>query len=281
MIEEKIYKVKLTKTEQKVLDFIMVHKEEACYYTSVELAEAVQVSGATVIRVVNKLGFSRFSQFKKELQTEVMSQRENLSQTQTSPARLQDVKKMGEREILNACMAAQQQNLKDAFLKNGYDKYIWIADMILQADRVFLVGYRMAVGAVDFFGRLLKLSRGHVVCITEIGMMTEELYDLKESDCVVMICHPRYSENVLLTLELVRESDCHLVVMTDKITEPVTNGADYVLVAERRGSSYFNSYLGMIANVEMLMSIISSKSFTETESRLEMREKYLDRNRQY
>ena len=119
MIEEKIYKVKLTKTEQKVLDFIMVHKEEACYYTSVELAEAVQVSGATVIRVVNKLGFSRFSQFKKELQTEVMSQRENLSQTQTSPARLQDVKKMGEREILNACMAAQQQNLKDAFLKNG------------------------------------------------------------------------------------------------------------------------------------------------------------------
>ncbi|MCI8415919.1 MAG: MurR/RpiR family transcriptional regulator [Lachnospiraceae bacterium] len=280
-IEEKICQVKLTKSEQKVLDFIMVHREEACYFTSSELAEATRVSGATVIRVANKLGFSKFSQFRRELQSEMLHQRQRGSEVSSSPELLQDIRERNEREILEACRAKHTQNISEAFIKNGYDKYIRIADLIIGAEKVFLIGYRMATGTIDFFGRLLKLCRGNVICITDVGMMTEELYDLTERDCVVLISFPRYSENVLMTLELVKEKGSKLVILTEKITGSITNGADYVLLAERSGVSFFNSYLGMMANVEMLMSIISNKKFEETERRLEIREKYLERNKQY
>ena len=109
-IEEKICQIKLTKSEQKVMDFIMVHKEEACYFTSSELAEFTRVSGATVIRLANKLGFSRFSQFKKELQAEVMSQRKEFVDIQS---RLRELKIIGKVSVSGTVYAGAKIFVRD------------------------------------------------------------------------------------------------------------------------------------------------------------------------
>ena len=46
-------------------------------------------------------------------------------------------------------------------------------------------------------------------------------------------------------------------------------------------NSYFNSYAGVICIIEVLMALISGKTFHETEARLEDREAFLRQNEQY
>ena len=280
-IDERICRADLTKSEKKVLDFIMVHKEETCYYSSQELADVVHVSGSTVVRVAYKLGFERFSLFKKALQKEARRQHNDNAIVQPSLIRLEDIWNKSDREILNEYNAIQIQNLTESFRRNGVDRYIRIAEQILTARRVYLIGYRMASGAVDFFQRLLKLSRDNVVCVTSIDMMTEEMYGINEEDCAVIICLPRISTNILATLEVVEQHRAKLIAITDKMTNLIAAKADHVLVADRTGASYSNSYLGVWANIELLLSVISKKSYSETAARLELREKYLEKNRQY
>ena len=280
-IEERIRNARLTKSERKVLNFIMIHKEEACYFTTAELAQVIQVSNTTVLRAANKLGYSKFSEFRKELQEEVLRLTNRSQSMLQSPELLQDVKRKSTKDIINQCSAIMFQNLHESLMKNTYDTYNAIADFILEARRVLIIGFRTAEGCVVFFGGLLKLTRGNVICLTNPGNISEELYDLNEKDLAIVISYPRYSENILISLDIIKKKKCRLVVMTDEIGSHIASHCDYVLMSGKNGISFFNSYVTMMANIEILLSLVSKKNFQDTEERLTEREEYLKRNKQY
>ncbi len=280
-IEERIRNAKLTKSERKVLNFIMIHKEEACYFTTAELAQVIQVSNTTVLRAANKLGYGRFAEFRRELQEEVLRLTNRSQSMLQSPELLQDVKRKSTKDIINQCSAIMFQNLHESLIKNTYDTYNAITDLILGARKLIIIGFRTAEGCVVFFGSLLKLTRGNVICLTNPGNISEELYDLGEEDLAIVISYPRYSENILISLDIIQKKKCRLVVMTDEIGSPIAVHSDYILLSGKNGISFFNSYVSMMANIEILLSLVSKKNFQDTEERLTEREEYLKRNKQY
>lgn len=280
-IEQKGYQAKLTKKEKQIFEYIMANREEACCYNSVELAEKAGVSDTAVIRFANKLGFEKYPLFKQALLAETYAQKNAKYTQEASYIRLQNQPDIGGKEYYDIIKESFMENLESTFSQNSFEKFQEVSDVIVKAENVYIVGFRMGQGLVDFFGRLMKLTRSNVVCVTDIALVVEELHDISDRDVLVLISYPRYSDNTLAALEYARKTGCKIVSMTDKPTAPVTRNATYVLLSNPQGISFFNSYVSMMTNIEILMSLISRANYRETEQRLRDLETYLDRNRQY
>ncbi|MBQ9283718.1 MAG: MurR/RpiR family transcriptional regulator [Acidaminococcaceae bacterium] len=70
----------LTKSEQKLADFILKNPSDVMHMTMSELADATVSADATVFRFCQKLGFSGFQGLKQALAGDLFSPAESLSQ---------------------------------------------------------------------------------------------------------------------------------------------------------------------------------------------------------
>ena len=70
----------LTKSEQKLADYIMQYPGSVMHMTMSELADATDSADATVFRFCTKLGFSGFQGLKQALAGDLFSPAESLSQ---------------------------------------------------------------------------------------------------------------------------------------------------------------------------------------------------------
>lgn len=60
-------KSSLTSTEQKIGDFILLHKEETIHASAQELAERTKTSAAAIVRFAKKIGYKGFTALKVDL----------------------------------------------------------------------------------------------------------------------------------------------------------------------------------------------------------------------
>ena len=66
-LKDALKQAKLTKTSRRIGDFILDHETDACFMTSTELAQELEVSEASVIRFARALGFTGYMDFQKNL----------------------------------------------------------------------------------------------------------------------------------------------------------------------------------------------------------------------
>ena len=70
----KIEELLLTRSEARVADYIIDHLDTIGLYTSRELAATVGVSDTSVIRLIHKLGFNTYTQFRGEMNARITGQ---------------------------------------------------------------------------------------------------------------------------------------------------------------------------------------------------------------
>ena len=64
-LREIIHNAELTKTQQTIADFVLDHSSDACFMTSTEIADRLDVSESSVIRFARSLGYTGFMDFQK------------------------------------------------------------------------------------------------------------------------------------------------------------------------------------------------------------------------
>jgi len=74
IIEEKIKKTVLTKTEKKIADYFLENMNNLCLKTATDLASAIKVSDTSIIRFIRMLGFAGYSEFHKKMKEEFIQQ---------------------------------------------------------------------------------------------------------------------------------------------------------------------------------------------------------------
>ena len=62
-LEEKIQKTVLTKTDRKIADYLLDHKDTISFKTVSEVASQIGTSDTSVIRFLRSLGYAGFSEF--------------------------------------------------------------------------------------------------------------------------------------------------------------------------------------------------------------------------
>ena len=220
----------LTKSEQKLADYILKNPSDVMHMTMSELADAASSADATVFRFCQKLGFSGFQGLKQALAGDLFSPAESLSQ------------EVGPEDTPQEIARKVFQDMIDALQTTGkmldYRALEQAMDIISRANRVDAYGYGgSGVVAQDIAHRFMRFGMDvHAYSDPHLQIASASL--LKPEDVVIAISHTGASIDLLKVLEMARSRGSKIILITSYLKSPATKLADVVLTGMARETNY-------------------------------------------
>ena len=211
----------LTAAERKAADFVMRHQGEVQFLSIAELAEQCGVAEATITRFSRRLGCKGYSAFKLAVASAV-SQRE-AGERQALPE--YDGLQEAMRRLLRTDTEAMEKTM-ELIKPFALDQAVQILD---EAGKVLCMGQGgsmlMASEAAHLFstvsGKFFPVSDGHMQIIAAAT--------LSPKDAVLYFSYSGATKDMSETLQVVRERDAKIILVTRFPRSPGAALADTVL----------------------------------------------------
>ena len=220
----------LTRSEQKLADYILKNPSDVMHMTMSELADATSSADATVFRFCHKLGFSGFQGMKQALAGDLFSPAESLSQEVSADDTPQDIT----RKVFQDMIDALQETRKML----NYEALEQSIELISRANRLDAYGYGgSSVVAQDVAHRFVRFGLD-VHAYSDPHLQATSASLLKPEDVVIAVSHTGASRDLIKVLEIARERKAKIILVTSYVKSPVTKLADVVLTGLARETSY-------------------------------------------
>jgi len=246
---------KLSRGQRKVVDLFVGQSEQAVFLTSLSVARAVGVSEATVVRTARALGFGGYPQFREAFRTNFLQRMSTVARVRLSaPARRKET------DIAAAVLETEFSNLEATRLRLDPKALARAVDLIVNARTVYVVGMRSAYSLAWLlhFSLTLIRVRSHLLTLG-VGDVPERLEGIDARDVVVGISFERYASATVNLFRACLEQGARGIALTDKPTSPLADGADVVLEAQNRLSSFIDSYVAPTAIIDVLLTLVAAK----------------------
>ena len=220
----------LTKSEQKLADYILKNPADVMHMTMSELADATSSADATVFRFCHKLGFSGFQGLKQALAGDLFSPAESLSQEVNADDTPRDITRKVFQDMIDALQETQKMLDYKALEK--------AIDYVAKTERIDAYGYGGSGNvAQDIAHRFMRFGLDvHAYSDPHLQIASASL--LKPEDVVIAISHTGASIDLLKVLEMARSRGSKIILITSYLKSPATKLADVVLTGLARETSY-------------------------------------------
>lgn len=256
----------LTPSERKVARVLLAGYPTVGLQAISEIAEQASVSGPTVMRFVNRLGFEGYPAFQKqlleELQARVSSPLEQFDNVTTG---------LEGEELLSACLASFQDSLAATFKKLPPSEFRTAVGLIGDGKmRVTCVGGRYSDQMAQYLWLHLRQIRPDCRFLPASTIWrTEELIDIDRRDVLVVFDFRRYQQDTVDFALAAAERGATIVLVTDPYLSPISKAAKCVLPTEVDAPSPFDTFLPAMALVEALVAGIIQKLGNKARKRIE------------
>ena len=274
-LEEKIRTAHLTKTEKRIADYLLEHSESLYFTTAKDLAQQLQISDTSIIRLCRSLGYSGYRQLQESVRSDLSQALQNeryIIPHEQVMDKFSRYKSLSSFQYLEMVIS----NLQSTYDKHDPVKFSKAAELILSSEHVLIAGFRGASSVAMHLSLLLSQFTNHISCCCKAdSSCVEAMLDYGRNDCVVLIGVERYSKMTRVMAEMAREACCRLIVITDKITSSIANGADLVLLADFSSPYALNSFVGAMYVAETIAFEASRMLGIQPRTRLQRLNKYL------
>ena len=243
----------MSPVNQKIAQYVFKHKEEVGLLSIAEVSEQIKVSQASLVRFAKLLGFSGFTEFKKVIQEEIRQQLSPFEKTLTTDLGLKpeadQLRQLAENEIAN---------LNNTLNHLDISKMVKIVRAINDARRIFICGFGGSVFlAGKFIHSLESIMEKNISLVTgSISDYTRKIAQLKESDIVILITLPRYSNEVLYVGDLVEEAGAKLYLFTDSAQCPLYSKAEEAFFCHNNTLILANSYTSILGLIQIIVDMV-------------------------
>ncbi len=215
----------LTPKGMALADFVAENPLQAVFMTTRQLAEAVGVSEATVVRFVDRLGYGGYPDFVRDLRELVDTQLtlvDRVALTRVNGAATERMLRVVEEEITN---------LREFYENADFDAIGSAAGLLLEAPLIYVIGSRLSYTFAYYLGWSLTKIRGRVHILrgsdsTSIDWLTIA----PRESLVVVFATSRYPNELIRLARLVKRLDQKLLVISDSATCPINHFADMQIV---------------------------------------------------
>jgi DNA-binding MurR/RpiR family transcriptional regulator len=268
---------KFSRGQKLIAQFIIDHYDKAAFMTAAKIAETVDVSESTVVRFASALGYSGYPEMQKALQVLIKN-------------KLTTVQRISLNDDVNDKLKLHKRNLKNEMnnLRYLYDHFDMEAldkatELILDADRVFVLGLRTSSTLSNYLGFYLDviLNNAKVLNNSGVNSLYEEIIRIKEDDLLIIISYPRYSRTTLDAARFVKERNTKIVAITDTEESPAYELADVSLLAKSNIVSFVDSLVVPMAMINQLIINISLREKEEIVEYFNTLERLWDHNSIY
>jgi DNA-binding MurR/RpiR family transcriptional regulator len=258
---------KLSKGQKLIAEFITTQYDKAAFMTASKLGEKVGVSESTVVRFAIALGFEGYPELQKALQ-------ELIKTKLTTVQRIEMASDYGsENDVVRSILKSDMDNIRATLGEINTEEYDNIVDMLLNAKKIYIVGFRTSIILAQFLGFYLNIILENVLVVSQgISDVYEQLFNIDDKDVVIAISFPRYSRRTVEVLDFVKSRGSTIVALTDGPLSPLLNFADFSLYAKSNMASFVDSLVAPLSLINALIIAVSLREkgkLTDTFTRLE------------
>lgn len=234
----------LTAAERRIAEVVLEAPQSIGFGTVADLARAAQVGAASVVRMATKLGFDGYSELQQAVQAELMQQlRPAVERIQTAD--------LGSR---SGHVAAELANVESTLTGVDDASLALLVDRLTDLDRpVMVLSSDASTGVAQQFVTQLHQLRPHVALLG--GSDVEVRRELAVADAcstLVVIDLRRYEQWVLDAHQIAVENGLWSAGLTDSMLSPIATAADVTFVVGAASTGPFDSYVGMLALLNLV-----------------------------
>ncbi len=262
----------MSKGQRAIASFILGNYDRAAYMTAARIGEEANVSESTVVRFAMELGFEGYPHFQKVLQ-------EELKVKLTSVQRLKASAKLADHgDILGAVLQSDIDKLKRTYDRIDRNTFNAAVELILKANRIYILGVRSAAPLAAFMGFYFNLIFDNVrlVHTTSVSEMFEQILAVRAGDVVIGVSFPRYSKRTIKAMAYARSTGASVLAITDKANTPIADSADICLLAPSDMASFVDSLVAPLSVINALIAAIGYRRQEHVTQTLEKLERIWD-----
>lgn len=252
-VPERIRKAQaeLTPSERRIADVLSDSNLMMGLENVATLADRARVSGPTVIRFANKLGFEGFPQLqsalRNDLRARLASPLDQYSQVKASSER--GTPGANATRVFNAGVAKTLGRLSAPMLKAACQQ------LLNESRSVHLVGGRFTQHiAAMLWGHLHQLRPDAHLMQPGVVSLQEQALDFGRRDLLVVFDIRRYQPDIIELARLARAQRATLLVITDPLLSPIARWAKYLFTCDLDSPSPHHSLVPCLALVEAMVA---------------------------
>lgn len=209
----------LSKTDRRIADYLLDHRDEVPFLRAAEIAERLTVSAASITRFAQRLGFDGYPRLQDAV-------RHELRTAPALPAR--GAGRFGalwDRELKNL---EELRRLPDGLLDGA-------TRMIAEATTVWVVGGRVSQAPAELLACSLSRVRPAVRCLSSIALHEPEaMLDVRASDLLLALTFRRYSVSTGEVGRLFAARGVPILLVTDDGSPSIVDLAKLVIRVSSR-----------------------------------------------
>ncbi|MFK5998720.1 MAG: MurR/RpiR family transcriptional regulator [Rhodobacterales bacterium] len=263
----------LTRAERQLADVMLENYPVSGLGSITSLAQKSGVSTPSVARLVQKLGFTGFPEFQKQL-------RKELEATLSGPIAKHEkwTRDAPEAHILNQFTDAVMLNIKKSLAQ--IDPAIFNTGCSLLADEnrsVYVVGGRITRALADYFFLHMQVIRPDVTLIQSISnAWPHYLLNVKKGDVIVIFDVRRYENSTLKLAEMAAAKGVKIILLTDQWISPIGKFTDLVLASRIVVPSAWDSSIVPMLLLETILAEVQGLIWPQTRRRMQELEDMFD-----
>lgn len=255
----------LTPAERRIAEAVLAAPQLVGFGTVAELAGAAGVGTATVVRFATKLGYDGFSDLQQSVQTDLTGQ------LRPAVERIRDQRTEADDSLIGRHTDLEGDNVRSTL--DPLDPAIVrdVVDRLADARHRVLVlsGVASQGVAQQFLGDLGLLRGGCELLVGSPVEIARTLSFAGPGATVVAIDLRRYERWVIEALHLARRRDAWVVALTDSVLSPLASNADRTLVVSAAAAGPFDSHVGTLALLNLLVTEVARATRIEATDRLD------------
>lgn len=257
------YREQLSPAERRVADVVLGDPQLVAFGTVAAVAERAGTSGASVVRLANRIGLDGFSELQAWVQAELASRLGRASDRIRQPVTA---------DLVGRALALELDNVHHTF--DGVDRAaLDRAVDALAGDGggvLYLCVADASSGVMAQAGAELAMLRDRVVVLTGGDVAVGRLSSTAgPGDVALVLDLPRYDRSVLETVRRLGRDGVRLIVLTDRALSPLTEKAGEVFLLHAGGAGPFDSYVGALALLNLLVAAVADRLRATATDRLD------------
>lgn len=256
---------RLTASERRVGHAFLAAYPIAGLETVSQLAERAKVSGPTVMRFVNKLGYEGYLDFQQALRQEVQ-------QKLTSSLALMERQPLEpEEEVLNFSLTTFIDELRSSFAALPAAEFQAVVELLSDKRRpVLCTGGRFSQILAFYLTAHLNMMRaGCRYVVASPTPRFDELIDVGRRTVVVSFDYRRYQNSTIEFSRRAAGRGATVILFTDPWLSPIADVARHVLTSSVVAPSPFDSLVPATATVEAVIAGLAVRLGEKARPRME------------
>ena len=266
LLKEQLEKEReLSPLQQSVAQKILELEEEIEDMTIRELADLSYTSTTAVIRLCNKLGYEKYSEFKKAYLKEIRYLKNHF---QDVDANLPFSSNDSLTQVCGSIAHLYEQTAKDTYSLVDYTQLIHATKLLEKAHNIYVICIGVGNDLAKVFADKMMLIGKKVFVTDNFNEQFYQIHENKQGDCFIIITYTGTTTNIRKYYPYLVSGEASTILITSVSETYLSSQSDVVLRMTTREKLYgnissFSSTVSTMLILDMLYASLFQKNYDE------------------